>query len=71
MAEMVAAQQFNQNAGEEPKPIYGCVSSGLLWRFLKLETNQMTVDMKDYSLEPIADLLGKLVWMCSDRSHQD
>ncbi len=64
MAEMVAAQKFNQNAGEQPSPIYGCVTSGLLWRFLKLETNQMTVDMKDYSLEPVADLIGKLVWMC-------
>ena len=68
MAEMVAAQQFNQQAGEEPKPVYGCVSSGLLWRFLKLEEKQMTVDMKDYSLEPISDLLGKLVWMCGDRT---
>ena len=66
MASMVAAQQFNQQAGEEPKPVYGCVSSGLLWRFLKLEHKQMTVDMKDYSLEPISDLLGKLVWMCGD-----
>lgn len=65
MAEMVAAQKFNQNAGELPSAVYGCVTSGLLWRFLKLETNQMTVDMKDYSLEPVADLLGKLVWMCN------
>jgi hypothetical protein len=68
MAEMVAAQRFNAAAGEVPKPVYGCVSSGLLWRFLKLETNQLTVDMRDYSLEPIADLLGKLIWMCGDRS---
>jgi hypothetical protein len=42
------------------------VSSGLLWRFLKLDGNQMTVDLKDYSLEPLGDLLGKLVWMCGD-----
>ncbi|MBO3457166.1 hypothetical protein G7B40_029255 [Aetokthonos hydrillicola Thurmond2011] len=68
MAEMVAAQQFNQREGEEPKPVYGCVSSGLLWRFLKLEYNQITVDLKDYSLEPISDLLGKLIWMCGDLS---
>jgi hypothetical protein len=66
MASMVAAQLFNQQAGEEPKPVYGCVSSGLLWRFLQLEEKQMTVDMKDYSLEPISDLLGKLVWMCGN-----
>jgi hypothetical protein len=71
MAEMVAAQQFNQQAGLPPKPVYGCVSSGLLWRFLQLEANQMTVDMKDYSLDPIAELLGKLVWMCGDRSVED
>jgi len=67
MAEMVAVQQFNQNAGRQPKPVYGCVTSGILWRFLKLEGKQMTVDLKDYFLDPLSDLLGKLVWMCSDR----
>jgi hypothetical protein len=63
MAEMVAAQQFNQQAGRSIKAIYGCVSSGFLWRFLRLEGQQIEIDLKDYSLEPIADLLGKLVWM--------
>jgi hypothetical protein len=67
MAEMVAAQRFNDAAGESPQPVYGCISSGLLWRFLKLETNQLTVDMRDYSLEPIANLLAKLIWICGDR----
>jgi len=67
MAEMVAVQQFNQNTGRQPKPVYGCVTSGILWRFLKLEGKQMTVDLKDYFLDPLSDLLGKLVWMCSDR----
>jgi hypothetical protein len=71
MAEMVAAQQFNQKAGQPPKPVYGCVSSGLLWRFLKLAGNQMTVDLKDYSLDPLSDLLGKLVWMCGDQEVWD
>ncbi len=65
MAEMIAAQQFNQKAGEAASSVYGCVTSGLLWRFLKLDGNQMTVDLKDYSLEPLGDLLGKLVWMCT------
>jgi hypothetical protein len=69
MAEMVAAQQFNQQTGQPPNPVYGCVSSGLLWRFLRLAGNQMTVDLKDYSLEPLSDLLGKLVWMCGDRDN--
>jgi hypothetical protein len=68
MAEMEAARRFNEQAGETAKPIYGCVTSGLLWRFLKLDGNQMTVDLKDYSLDPLGDLLGKLVWMCGDFS---
>jgi len=71
MAEMVAAQQFNQNAGQQPKPVYGCVTSGILWRFLQLEGKQMTVDLKDYSLDPLSDLLGKLVWMCGEREVSD
>lgn len=66
MAEMEAARRFNEQAGEIAQPIYGCVTSGLLWRFLKLDGNQMTVDLKDYSLDPLGDLLGKLVWMCGD-----
>jgi hypothetical protein len=68
MAEMEAARRFNEQAGEKANPIYGCVTSGLLWRFLKLDGNQMTVDLKDYSLDPLGDLLGKLVWMCGDFS---
>jgi hypothetical protein len=30
MAEMVAAQQFNQAAGQQIQAIFGCVSTGLL-----------------------------------------
>jgi hypothetical protein len=71
MAEMEAARRFNEQAGEKANPIYGCVTSGLLWRFLKLDGNQMTVDLKDYSLDPLGDLLGKLVWMCGDFSPKE
>jgi hypothetical protein len=67
MAEMVAAQQFNQNAGRSPATIYGCVSSGILWRFLKLEGQQVTIDVEDYSLKPLENLLGMLIWMAQAR----
>jgi hypothetical protein len=63
MAEMVAAQRFNQAAEQPVETVYGCVSSGILWRFLKLEQQQMTIDLKDYGLDPIGNLLAKLVWM--------
>jgi hypothetical protein len=71
MAEMVAAQRFNQATEKPLKTIYGCVSSGILWRFLKLEQQQMTIDLKDYSLEPMENLLGMLVWMVQDQEDID
>jgi hypothetical protein len=63
IAEMVAAQRFNQ-LKEKPLPvIYGCVSSGILWRFLKLEGTVVTIDLTDYAITPIDRILGYLVWM--------
>jgi hypothetical protein len=62
-AEMVAATRFNARKGLEPIPVYGCVSNGLLWRFLQLEGDRVTLDLVDYGLEPLAALLAKLTWM--------
>lgn len=63
IAEMVAAQRFNQ-AKEKPLPvIYGCVSSGILWRFLKLEGTVVTIDLTDYAITPVDRILGYLTWM--------
>ena len=61
MAEMIAAQRFNLEAGQASMPIYGCISSGMLWRFLKLESQEITIDLEDYALKPIDRLLGILV----------
>lgn len=63
MAEMVAAQRFNLQAGRDAAPVYGCVSSGILWRFLKLDGQLVTIESEDYALKPIDRLLGILVWM--------
>jgi hypothetical protein len=63
MAEMVAAQRFNQQAGRDSAPVYGCISSGVLWRFLKLEGQEMTIDVEDRLLNPMNKLLAILAWM--------
>lgn len=65
MAEMIAAQRFNQEAGKPINTIYGCVTTGLLWRFLKLEQQQITVDLQDYSVDPFSRIFAMLVWMSS------
>jgi len=63
IAEMVAAQRFNA-AKKRPIPvIYGSITSGTQWRFLKLEENTVTIDLTDYPLPPVEQILGMLVWM--------
>ncbi len=63
MAEMVAVQRFNAAKNCPIPAIYGSVSNGTQWRFLKLEGNTVTLDLTDYPLPPIEQILGMLVWM--------
>jgi hypothetical protein len=65
VAEMVAGQRFNENKHMDNTVIYGCVSNGLLWRFLRLEGDVVTIDLTDYSLQPVDELLAQVVWMVS------
>ncbi|MBD2299795.1 hypothetical protein [Nostoc sp. FACHB-190] len=63
IAEMVAAQRFNEAKGQPITSIYGTVSSGTQWRFLKLEGQTVTIDFSDYPLPPVEKILSFLVWM--------
>ncbi len=63
IAEMVAAQRFNEQKNQPISTIYGVVSSGILWRFMKLEDQTVTIDLTDYPLQPVEQILAFLVWM--------
>ena len=63
IAEMVAAKKFNEMKGKPITTIYGCITSGTLWRFLKLESQTITLDLTDYPLPPVDQILGFFVWM--------
>ncbi|MDJ0734176.1 MAG: hypothetical protein QNJ47_08860 [Nostocaceae cyanobacterium] len=45
-AEMVAAQIFNQQEAIEIKAIYGAVTTGSIWQFLKLEEQILTEGLR-------------------------
>jgi hypothetical protein len=62
-AEMVAAQRFNQENDSVVPNIYGSVTTGTRWQFLRLTGQQLTIDLVEYSLEPIDRMLGILNWM--------
>ena len=63
VAEMVAAQRFNQAKAQPLPAIYGCVSNGTQWRFIELVDTTVTIDLTDYSLPPVEPILAFLVWM--------
>lgn len=63
VAEMVAAQKFNESKQKPFPTLYGSVSNGLQWQFLKLSGTEVTIDLKIYSLPPVEQILGFLVWM--------
>ena len=63
LSEMVAAQRFNHQR-ERPLPqIYGTVTTGTVWRFLRLQDDVVTVNLVDYPVPPIETVLSMLVWM--------
>jgi hypothetical protein len=66
IAEMFAAQIFNQTKDKLIPVIYGCVTSGKLWQFLKLAGNDVTIDTNEYQVTPVQRILGILKWMLSD-----
>jgi hypothetical protein len=63
IAEMVAAQRFNQAKEKSISTIYGSVSNGIQWQFLKLEQQTVTIDLSVYPLPPVEQILSFLVWM--------
>jgi hypothetical protein len=62
-AEMVAAQKFNLSMGKEIAVIYGSVTTGMQWQFLKLSGTDLTIDTTQYPLDPLDRILGILKWM--------
>lgn len=66
IAEMVAVRLFNEKEGNAVSNTYGAVTSGISWKFLKLEDTRVHIDLKDYSIESEPKkILGILAAMVS------
>jgi hypothetical protein len=60
IAEMIAAQYFNQREENEIKEIYGVVTSGTVWKFMKLIDRDVWIDLTEYYLDNLPKILGIL-----------
>ncbi len=61
LAEMVAAQIFNQERGNHIDKIYGAITTGTAWQFLELEGKNAVLDLEEYYLKNLPKLLGILI----------
>ena len=59
-AQLIGAREYNKIYENPMDILYGCVTNGKLWQFLKLEDNIIWVDEEEYALEPLPKLLGIL-----------
>lgn len=61
IAEMVAARIFNEREQNDIKIIYGSVTTGNRWVFLKLEGQTALIDLQEYGIEEPDRILGILL----------
>jgi len=60
VAEMIAARILNERAGNENIEIYGTVTTGSIWQFLKLDKQVIEIDLSEYYLKDVNKILGIL-----------
>lgn len=59
-AEMVAAQQLNARS-DLHQPVYGCVTTGSEWKFLRLVDRILEIDQHEYFINEVPLILGVLL----------
>jgi len=58
IAQMFASAIFNKRSGNNFQTIFGCVTTGENWQFLKLESNTATIDSERFYISEIENILG-------------
>jgi hypothetical protein len=57
-AQMYGAQLYNETEGKPQPVIYGCASTGDVWRFMRLEGDKLYLDTKTYYLNDLPTTIG-------------
>jgi hypothetical protein len=60
IATMIAARLFNQKEGNPTETLYGAVTTGTDWKFLKLQGQIASIDSNDYYIKEIDKILAIL-----------
>jgi hypothetical protein len=65
MAAMVAAQRLNQQTSRDIPAIFGAVTTGTNWRFLKLQNHTVWIDKTEYYIREVDQILSILMHITS------
>jgi len=69
IAEMVAARMFNEQEGNTNiESIYGTVTTGTAWKFLKMNETTVTIDLDEYSIDFPNKIVGILFAMINQQT---
>lgn len=58
IAEMIAAKIYNERDGKPVSPVYGAVTTGHVWKFLKMEENTVYIDIESYYIKTPERIVG-------------
>jgi hypothetical protein len=61
IAGMVGVDRFNRREGIPDGIVYGCITTGTEWRFLRLAGSTVTFDLSEYAITQVDRILGILV----------
>lgn len=58
VAQMVGARIFNERSGRGPAQVFGCVTNGEVWQFLRLAGQVASIDRRRYYIDGVAGILA-------------
>ena len=68
VAEMLAAQRFNAEKGNNIPAVYGATTTGTEWQFLRLAGKNLQIDMEIYPIQQCDKILGILSSMVNQEA---
>ena len=71
IAEMIAVCIFNEREGNNIHKIFGCVTTGDVWRFLILDGKKAEIEEKVFELSEVEQILGILWEMSFENADKD
>jgi hypothetical protein len=64
---MVGVQVFNERGGRPGVTVYGCVTNGQAWQFLRLVEQTAGIDRARYYIDNVVGILAILQAVCRGR----